>query len=352
MSRTTCQASAALAILMMLSSGALAQQPARTKPTDPSSTTQQPATSPSASTPLVQDQPAPASTPAKYPTGYVPVAGKKNKFDYVGPKTLVELPATPMLDGEGRQRLDPDGKPMFNPPVRQQRDKRGNPVFDDQGKPVMEAPGAMGFDEKGKKVHENKEKKVKMVSVSIERGTLTVDGMTGKAGLNYEIKDFRYLYLYAPWIGVTVVSNSPFPGAKEQKNAFADQTLTVTVDEHTLQLYSDKRLLGKKPESAFVSVDRSFKLPTRFPVIGYGETLKPPYAWPGSRENAASKGAVVPPPLPPSLRAVTLLQPCPAGQMRPQSGAVSPTDAATAQSCVPIDKALPAAAPAAAPPNP
>lgn len=289
--------------------------------------------------------------PSKY---YKPVPGKKNKFDYVGPKEVVELPPTPMLDPEGRQRLDPEGKPMFNPPVRQQRDKHGNPLFDEHGQPVLQTASDLGFDDKGKKIHGKKEKPVKTVSMTVERGTLTVDGMTGKAGLNYEIRNLRYLYLYAPWIGVTIVSPTPFPGSIEQKNAFNDTTLTVTVEDHTLQLYSDKRLLGKKPESAFVAIDRSFKSPSTFPVVGYGETPKAPYAWPGSKENAVLKGSVAPPPLPPSIRPVTLLQPCPAGQMRRQAGTPIAGQIAAPSPCVPIVDALhgssaPTAAPAMSP---
>jgi hypothetical protein len=294
-------------------------------------------------TPVSQTLPpgaAPGSTPGHI-TYYAPIPGKKNKTEYVGPKTLVELAPTPMLDEEGRQRLDPEGKPMFNPPVRQQRDKRGNPLFDENGKPVMQTPYDMGYDEKGKKIHVKNVKPPKMISVSVQRGILTVDGMAGKAGLNYEIKDLKFIYLYAPWIGITIVSHSPFPGAIEQKNAFDDKTLTVTVDTHKLQLYSDKRLLGKKPESAFVAVDRNFKLPAQFPVIGYGETLKPPYAWPGSRENAALKGPIAPPPLPVNLRPVTLLQPCPPGQMRMPGKTPLPGENLPPQPCVPIQKALP-----------
>ena len=305
--------------------------------------------------PVIQDAQAPSPTPVSQPlpirsatvstaghkTYYAPIAGKKNKTEYVGPKTLVELAPTPMLDEEGRQRLDPEGKPLFNPPLRQQRDKRGNPLFDEDGRAVMQTSADMGYDDKGKKIHVKNVKPPKTISVSIERGILTVDGMPGKAGLNYEIKDLKFIYLYAPWIGTTIVSHSPFAGAMEQKNAFDDRTLTVTVDTHQLQLYSDNRLLGKKPESAFVAVDRGFKLPAQFPVIGYGETLRPPYAWPGSHENAALKGSVAPPALPVNLRPVTLLQPCPPGQMRMPGRTPLPGEKLPPQPCVLIQRALP-----------
>ncbi len=317
-----------------------APAPSAPAPTADASPAAQTPSATAGSLPPVPPGAAPGSTPG-HVTFYAPVPGKKGKTDYVGPKTLVELAPTPMLDEEGRQRQDPDGKPMFNPPVRQQRDKRGNPLFDDDGKPVMQTPDDMGYDDKGKKIHIKNVKPPKTISVSIQRGILTVDGMAGKAGLNYEIQDFKYIYLYAPWVGIAIVSHSPFPGAVEQKDAFDDKTLTVTVDTHKLQLYSDKRLLGKKPEPAYVTVDRNFKLPAQYPVVGYGETLKPPYAWPGSHENAALNGAVAPPPLPANLRPVTLLQPCPPGQMRMPGRTPLPGENLPPQPCVPIQKALP-----------
>ena len=212
--------------------------------------------------------------------------------------TLVELPPTPMLDEEGKQRHDPDGKLMFNPPVKQQRDKKGHPLFDALGQPLMQTKDNLGYDENGKKLHALKEKPPKTVSVSIARGTLTVDGMTGKAALNYEIKDLKYVYFYVPGIGTAVVSNDPFPGAVEQKHAFDDKTLTVALGEHVLQLTSDNRLLGKMPESAFVLVDKNFSVPTKFPVMGYGPIRVAPYAWPGSRNNGELKGSLEAPPLP------------------------------------------------------
>ena len=263
----------------------------------------------------------PPQTPAATPqVPKVAATGKKGKEIYTGPTAVVVLEPTPMLDEEGRQRLDPDGKPMFNPPVSQQRDKKGHPLFDEKGKPVFQTATEMGYDDKGKKLHAEKEKKTHKVAVSIVHGTMTVDGLTGKAGLNYEISDLKYIYLYVPWIGMTIVSNAPFQGAIEEKEAFKENTLTVKADDHVLELYSEKKLLGKKPESAYVLVDRQFALQTKFPLMGYGDLRQTPYAFPGSKVEVAKKGAAAPP-LPVSLRPGTVLPPCPAGQMRP-AGAV------------------------------
>ena len=267
--------------------------------------------------------------------------GKSKKVEYTGPDNVIVLPPTPMLDEEGRQRLDPDDQPMFNPPLRQQRDKKGHPLFDESGKPVFQTATTKGYDERGKKLHAVKVKEPKMTPVSISRGTFTVDGMIGKAELNYDIPDFKYIYMYAPGIGTLVVSNEPFPGAKEQRDAFDDKTLTVTVGDHKMQIGSDKRVLGKKPASAFVLVDRDFRLPSRYPVVGYGKVLKAPYTWPGGRPNEALAGAFVqPPPIPVSLKPVLLMAPCPAGQMREAAPPVLPGQVAPTRPCVAIPKGL------------
>ena len=262
--------------------------------------------------------------------------GKNKKDTYTGPDTIIELPATPMLDEQGMQRLDPDGKPMWNPPVKQQRDKHGHPLFDENGKPVFQTKTDMGYDEHGKKIKVAKEKEPKKIPVSVARGTLTVDGMTGKAALNYDIADLKFIYLYAPGIGVAIVSNEPFQGAVEQKNAFNAKTLTVTVGEHTLQLASDKLLLGKKPESAYVMIDRQFTLPSRFPVMGYGTVRKAPYQWPGAKPYTREADAEDAPPPPADLMPTQLLSPCPAGQMRKPGPPVLPGQTAPVQPCVPI----------------
>jgi hypothetical protein len=293
-----------------------------------------------------QQQPVTAANPAPAPapsTGQAdtakpgaPAKARKGKDSYTGPNTIVVLPPTPMLDSEGKQRLDPDGKPMFNPPVQQLRDKKGHPEFDPDGKPVFQSASNLGYDEKGKKIKVKEVKPPKPTPVSIADGTLTVDGWTGKARLNYDIADLKFLYIYAPGIGVTIVSNSPFPGAKEQAGAFNDKTLRVTVEGHPIEISSDKRLLGKKPGTAWVAVDRSFQLPSKFPVFGYGPVNRAPYVWPGSKESAEAGGVVPPPPLPPDVRPALLLAPCPAGMMRPAGPPVLPGQKAEVQPCVPI----------------
>ncbi|WP_263417880.1 hypothetical protein [Terriglobus albidus] len=191
---------------------------------------------------------------------------------------------TPMLDEAGKQILDPDARPMFNPPPKPLRDKYGEPRLDEHGKLLLQTKDNLGYDEHGKKLKPIKQKEPKKVPVTIEQGTLTVDGWTGKARLNYDIADLKYLYIYAPGIGNTVISGAPFDGAIEQKNAFDGKTLTVSVSEHTLQLASEKPLLHQKhPASAYVRVDREYTMNSRFPVMGYGTLRRPPYAWPGAK---------------------------------------------------------------------
>ena len=284
--------------------------------------------------------PPPQTPPAQTPPAQTPPAahGKAKKAAYTGPDEIVVLPPTPMLDEEGKQRLDPDGKPMFNPPVEQQRDKKGHPLFDEHGKPVMQTEHDLGYDEHGKKIRVKKEKPPKMTPVTISRGTFTVDGVIGKAALNYDIPDLKFLYMYVPGIGVAVVSKEPFVGATEEKSAFNGNSLVVQVEGHTLEVASDQPLLGKKakPASGYVLLDRAFGLPTQYPAVGYGPLLKAPYAWPGSKANGQVTGPVQPPPLPENLRPVQLLAACPAGQMRkpaPQG------QTAAEQPCVPISAA-------------
>jgi hypothetical protein len=241
-----------------------------------------------------------------------------------------------MLDSEGKQRLDPDGKPMFNPPTKQIRDKKGHPVFDPKGQPLFQTANSLGYDDKGKKIIVEKIKPPKTTPVTIASGTLTVDGWTGKAALNYDITDLKFMYIYTPGIGTTIVSLTSFPGAKEQKNAFTDKSLKITVDGHPIEVASDKRMVGKKEKlgSAWVAVDRTFMLPTRFPVFGYGTSMKAPYQWPGAKQQTVVKAYITPPPLPKDLRPTLLLTGCPAGMMRAPGPIVLPGQIAPEQPCI------------------
>jgi hypothetical protein len=156
---------------------------------------------------------------------------------------------------------------------------------------------------KVKNVKKKKEKAPKLTPVNIVQGTLTVDGWTGKARMNYDIADLKYIYLWAPGVGTVVVSNVKFPLGKEEPNAFSGNTLKVDANGHTLELYSQKKLLkDKKPVSAWVYVDNAYQFASAFPAMGYGTTIAAPYAWPGAKVvQMAKTGAVLPPPLPKEL---------------------------------------------------
>lgn len=186
------------------------------------------------------------------------------------------------------------------------------PTLDADGNPIMLEKCA-----RKDKACEKKRKELqkrKTTGLKITNGTLTVDGWTGKARLAYDISEVKFLYLSAPEIGTVIVGMQRFPGSSEQKAAFNDKTLTVTTPEgHTLQLSSDKPLLGnKKPESAWVLLDPAYIQSPRYPEFGYGSTAHSPYNWPGSRpltddeKKAISKA----PSLPKGMETKQMTLPC------------------------------------------
>ncbi|MDP9038683.1 MAG: hypothetical protein M3O02_05325, partial [Acidobacteriota bacterium] len=208
---------------------------------------------------------------------------------------------------------------------------------------------------KGKKEKKKKEKAPKLTPIHIEQGTLTVDGWTGKARLNYDIADLKYIYVWAPGIGTIVASNQKFPLAREEQGAFNDKTLTLEAGGHTIQISSEKKLLkNKKPVPAYVYLDTTYKTASAFPQMGYGNGKDAPYAWPGANQAPVNKGGIVaPPPLPAGMRAAVARRTC----TPVQPGAVVPApDAQPQQAPCPAAPA-PATttqpnAPAAAPPVP
>jgi hypothetical protein len=266
----------------------------------------------------------------------------KGKPVYTGPTEVITLAPTPMLDEEGKQLLDPDGNPMFNAPVTQMRDKQGHPMFDASGKPVFRTAKDAGYDARGKKIPVKKEKVVKKEPVVISRGTFTVDGMIGKAELNYTIPDFKFIYLYVPGLGTVIVSNVQFPGGTLQKDAFRNNSLKLNIEDHDLELASDRQIIGKQghPLPAYIEVDRDFRLPSKFPAVGFGTTTAAPYAWPGAKRNTQLAGTIKPPPTPKNLLPAELLAKCPDGQMRMPAPPVLPGEVAPEQPCVAIPEAL------------
>jgi hypothetical protein len=254
------------------------------------------------------------------------------------PKTpeLEIEPGKQLLDSMGQPMLGPEGHPMFSPPVMQLRDHHGKPVFAN-GKPVFQTAGDLGYDGNGKAIVLPKTPVAKGVQLEIERGAFTVDGIVGKVQLDYDIGDLHFLYLYVPGMGVTVVSDAPFPGAVAQADAFDGETLTVKTAEHVLQVSSDKPLLGKRREAAYVMVDRHYRMAARFPVVGYGTTRSAPYQWPGSKTEVRLAGTRDDaPPVPMDLRPKLLDGGCagagcaPVVVSEPAAGATAPGDAARA----------------------
>jgi hypothetical protein len=177
----------------------------------------------------------------------------------------------------------------------------------------------------------------KIHPVTIVSGTLTVDGWTGKARLNYNIPDLRYIYLSAPAVGTVIISQQQFPGSKEQKTAFQGKTLTVDAGDHKLQLASQNELISKKPIGAWVKVDPTYTEDPRYPVMGYGSRNKPPYEWPGAKPDKGV-GVLDAPPIPTMLRP-RLETECEADKKKceppPPNPAATPESGTTAQSVTP-----------------
>jgi hypothetical protein len=167
-------------------------------------------------------------------------------------------------------------------------------TFQDAPPPAQVTPG-----KPVKKEKEKKEKPPKVTPLTIVHGVLTVDGWTAKADLNYAIPDVKFLYVWVPGTGTYVISNRAFPGATEVPDGFNGTMLTVTANKHKVQVVSDKQLLPKKKESAFVAVDSGYKDTARAPRLGYGDTSAAPYAYPGSLVNTSTSEAV---PIPTSMR--------------------------------------------------
>jgi hypothetical protein len=122
--------------------------------------------------------------------------------------------------------------------------------------------------------------------LTIRRGVLTVDGLTVKSGLSYRVADLRYMYVYVPGTGTTIISERPFGGAEEQRGAFRGRTLTVSAGGNRLQLTAANRM--RWSHSAFVRFEAGAGAGARTPQIGFGEAALAPAVW--HPDEAESRG--------------------------------------------------------------
>lgn len=173
--------------------------------------------------------------------------------------------------------------------------KDGQPVLGPDSRPIP-----VLYNAKDKRV-KSKVRPLHSRPITVVAGTLTIDGWTGKARLNYDIPEQSFLYFSAPKIGTVVVSQTAFPGSREQKQALDGNTLTVHIADHDLQLASDKPLAGKKPVSVWVRLDSDFYQDPLYPVMGFGTATRPPYAWPPAKV-LVQEGAGKAPPLPRNMQ--------------------------------------------------
>lgn len=148
-----------------------------------------------------------------------------------------------------------------------------------------------------------------LISARVRDGVLTVDGMVAKVQLNYDIERNGYMYFFVPGVGTAVVSMAPIADGAKVPDAFDGEKLAFAVDGHSIELSSEGNLLAKRKNKAkadvYVRLDRSTVAVSRTPQMGYGDTTEPPYVWPLSNPEPASKEkvayVVTPPPMPKSV---------------------------------------------------
>jgi len=146
---------------------------------------------------------------------------------------------------------------------------------------------------------------VRDFSTSVRDGILTVDGMVGKAGMNYDIHQ-GFMYFTIPGVGTAIVAQSRFMNAAPQQNAFRGNELIINVNGHVVELTNSGPLVGGvRSAEAWVAFDPLFGANITFPQMGYGNSTARPYVWPGSKaigKKNAVNAVVTPPPMPKSIQ--------------------------------------------------
>lgn len=113
--------------------------------------------------------------------------------------------------------------------------------------------------------------------IAIQRGVLTVDGLTVKTGLSLRVPAWRYMYVYLPGSGTALIAERPFAGAREERGAFRGKTLTVNAGGTRLQLTASNKMRGSR--SAYVRFDRGLVDGVREPMVGFGDAALAPAVW-------------------------------------------------------------------------
>lgn len=198
-------------------------------------------------------------------------------------------------------------------------------VFDDNGNPVKLPP--CGHKDKDCQEKRKEILKQKRVPLTVQNGTLSIDGLIARARLNYDIPSYLYLYISIPGYGTIITSPVHFPYSTEAKDALDGSMLSFkTSDDHFIELASEKSLSGHGKRSIFYAVDHGYQQPGRYPTIGYGTLSKAPYVWPGAipMTEEQKRRIAVGPELPKGLAAdaaVAAVVPCqavaPGGTIKP-----------------------------------
>lgn len=141
----------------------------------------------------------------------------------------------------------------------------------------------------------------------VRNGVYTVDGMTAKVKLNYDVNGVSFLYLFVPGVGTAVVSVVADPQAVAIEAKLHEDLLSFAVGEHRftlsgVALASNK---GTAPAHLYVKLDRTAWQLSHRPMVGFGNLAEAPYVWPGALPAAAAQAQAeaVPaaPPVPANL---------------------------------------------------
>jgi hypothetical protein len=112
------------------------------------------------------------------------------------------------------------------------------------------------------------------MNADIQDGTLKIDGFVAKLGVNEDIHNAGYLYIFLPGTGTAVVSLNPMAGATKVAGAFHDKKLTFSAGGREFVLASDKAMLTDASYAdAYVRLDDSEL--TGQPVVGSGDNSTP-----------------------------------------------------------------------------